>query len=261
MSLSREFTTMKYGFHTKWELSTEMLHRKNVSETAVQIVEGMPNVKWFLSWTSDGPFRYLHCNVESENEIDYTLCHRYSSSKAPIGPNTVFRNGTIIGKQIIQVDNTPYKKLSDEYFHNDWGLRFKQKDSTDFDIIVDGQTIHIHKLIVSVESKVFTTTFEANFKESKEKKVTITDFKYEIVQAAIDYCYGQNISAILEDQQKAIDLLYFANKYDFITLKLRQACIDFLRPLFNKKEGFSLEEIATLDNQFLIDLVSQALNH
>uniref|UniRef100_A0A914Q2I1 BTB domain-containing protein n=1 Tax=Panagrolaimus davidi TaxID=227884 RepID=A0A914Q2I1_9BILA len=132
--------------------------------------------------------------------------------------------------------------------------------------------------------------FEGNFKEAQEKKVTITDFKYEIVQAAIDYCYAQNMSSILDDQDKTIDLLYFANKYDFSTLKpklekllsqkiskenisilalvsgetnslqLRKACLNFIHDQFNKKEGFPAEEVAKFDAQFLIDLVTLALN-
>uniref|UniRef100_A0A914QGY3 BTB domain-containing protein n=1 Tax=Panagrolaimus davidi TaxID=227884 RepID=A0A914QGY3_9BILA len=315
MSLAREFTTKKYGFHTKWELSAEMLHRRETLTTEVKTVEGMPDVKWSLSWSSEGYYFELHFIVESENEIEYTMFHQ-----CPYSVRTyISRNGTSTGQQKILLDQAAKKfegytnndgkftidfhgffsytkkanAINDGSIYNaaDWGLRLKEDDSTDFDIIVDGQTIHIHKLIVRVESKVFTKTFEADFKEAKEKKVTITDFKYEIVQAAIDYCYGQNISAILEDQQKAIDLLYFANKYDFLTLKqkmetilgkklckenvsilastadktnslqLRQACINFLRPLFNTKEGLPAEEIATLDSQFLIDLVSQALNN
>uniref|UniRef100_A0AC35FLD4 Uncharacterized protein n=1 Tax=Panagrolaimus sp. PS1159 TaxID=55785 RepID=A0AC35FLD4_9BILA len=85
MSLAREFTTMKYGFHTKWELSNEMLHERKNLTTEVKIVEGMPDVKWFLNWTSDGYDFTLRCNVESENEIEYMLCNRYCSSNYVIG--------------------------------------------------------------------------------------------------------------------------------------------------------------------------------
>uniref|UniRef100_A0AC34G9M6 Uncharacterized protein n=1 Tax=Panagrolaimus sp. ES5 TaxID=591445 RepID=A0AC34G9M6_9BILA len=99
---------------------------------------------------------------------------------------------------------------------------------------------------------------EGNFTEAKENKATIQGYKAEIVQAAIDYCHGKNIVDFLVDQEKAIELLYFTNQYDFKTLKpklekhfaknlrkenielflstsdkanaleLREACIDFL---------------------------------
>uniref|UniRef100_A0AC35ETA2 BTB domain-containing protein n=1 Tax=Panagrolaimus sp. PS1159 TaxID=55785 RepID=A0AC35ETA2_9BILA len=157
--------------------------------------------------------------------------------------------------------------------------------------MVEGQTIQIHKLVVSVESTVFKRMFEGNFKEAKENRVTINDGKYEIIQAAIDYCYSQNISAILEDQSKCIDLLYFANQYDFLTLKpklenllgqkickenlsllvstadktsslqLRQSCIYFFSALFIRNDTFPPEEVAEFDIQFLQDIVTQALNH
>uniref|UniRef100_A0A914PUU4 Uncharacterized protein n=1 Tax=Panagrolaimus davidi TaxID=227884 RepID=A0A914PUU4_9BILA len=45
------------------------------------------------------------------------------------------------------------------------------------------------------------------------------------------------------------------------SLQLRQACIDFLRNLFNKKEGFPDEELDKFDAKFLKDLVSQAVNN
>lgn len=44
------------------------------------------------------------------------------------------------------------------------------------------------------------------------------------------------------------------------SLQLRKACLNFIHDQFNKKEGFPAEEVAKFDAQFLIDLVTLALN-
>uniref|UniRef100_A0A914Z3Y7 BTB domain-containing protein n=1 Tax=Panagrolaimus superbus TaxID=310955 RepID=A0A914Z3Y7_9BILA len=62
--------------------------------------------------------------------------------------------------------------------------------------------------------------FDSAFQEAKENKVTITDSSLEIVKAAMDYCYRQNLSpSFFQDLNNAINLLYFCDKYDFETLK------------------------------------------
>uniref|UniRef100_A0AC35FN80 BTB domain-containing protein n=1 Tax=Panagrolaimus sp. PS1159 TaxID=55785 RepID=A0AC35FN80_9BILA len=295
MSRVHEITTNKYGFHTKWELNEETLRQKHSLKTEEYFVDEMENVKWHLTWISKDENFCLYLNIESEKEVSYTTYLHYflipshfeNFCEAYIKDEVVTINfhGFFCYTPEINIFNNPIISNA-----NEWGSKFKHNSSTDFSINVDDQIIHIHKLLVSVESSVFTKMFEGNFKEAQEKKVTITDFKYEIVQAAIDYCYAQNISSILDDQDKTIDLLYFADKYDFSTLKpklekflsqkickenvsifasisekanslqLRKACLNFIHDLFNKKEGFPAEEVAKLDAQFLIDLVTLALN-
>uniref|UniRef100_A0A914QQV1 BTB domain-containing protein n=1 Tax=Panagrolaimus davidi TaxID=227884 RepID=A0A914QQV1_9BILA len=316
MAAPREITTNKHGFHVKWVLNEKTLLSRNSCKTEVKTVEGMPDVKWYLQSVHNVKGFYLYFNIESENEIEYTTYLHFF-----LNPDHArCESGISIGKKSIEIDR-PYDSSFGKYiingivkinFHGffrytrqeqinfniqsvcsaeEWGLRFKQNLPTDFTIMVEGQTIQIHKLIVSAESTVFKRMFEGSFKEARENQVTIPDCKYEIVQAAVDYCYAQNISAILEDQSKCIDLLCFANQYDFLTLKpklenhlgqkickenlsllvstadktssiqLRQSCIYFFSALINRNETFPPEELAEFDFQFLQDMCTQALNH
>ena len=70
--------------------------------------------------------------------------------------------------------------------------------------------------MLSVESDIWKKLF----KEATDTTVKVTEFKVETVKAAVEYCYAQDISDFLEVIENAIELLKFADKYDFQTLKV-----------------------------------------
>uniref|UniRef100_A0A914QVG3 BTB domain-containing protein n=1 Tax=Panagrolaimus davidi TaxID=227884 RepID=A0A914QVG3_9BILA len=169
---------------------------------------------------------------------------------------------------------------------SNWGLRLKENDSTDFELIVSGQTIKVHKLLLSVESSVLNDLF----KNATGDQLDIPGYKEETVKAAIDFCYAQDIFEFVENTENALELLSFADKHDFKTLKpkleahlrnsltkenigimvaasskvicknFRQACIDFVRSLLNNNKSGPAIDVSTFDTKFLQELVQQSLN-
>uniref|UniRef100_A0AC34G6Q5 BTB domain-containing protein n=1 Tax=Panagrolaimus sp. ES5 TaxID=591445 RepID=A0AC34G6Q5_9BILA len=319
MSAALQKNIARHGFKARWELELATIDANANLVSEEKTVEGMPDVKWHLQWNysnTDRTYR-LYLNFESENEVIYeTHLHYFTqpddtTAIRQTGTSTgtkkielqafvftAFAGSLLNGKLIIAVDGyfSYINKPTASFFTqispaaSEWGLRLKLSPK-DFDFVVDGKIIEIHKLLVASESPVFARMFESNFEEAKESKATITDYSFETVQSAIDYCYRQDISPYLEDVNNAINLLYFSDKYDFQTLKpileshlssakfltkenisilastadkanalqLRQACIKFMCSLLNKNQGFNAEEIAAFDPKFKDDVLLQAL--
>uniref|UniRef100_A0A914Q579 BTB domain-containing protein n=1 Tax=Panagrolaimus davidi TaxID=227884 RepID=A0A914Q579_9BILA len=312
----------KYAFKTTWEMDEKLFDDTKVEfATESKAVEGMPDVKWHLECDNTFP-PDIYFVVESETQIEYSMKYKISDNTSQILeksditstgnlyvhllrvygslyllsiPTNEIRNYVENGKITLDVEaifSYKNKPINDFYVDgaSEWGLRLKQNNSEDFEILVDGETIRIHKFMLIAESPVFTKMFESDFNEAKEKKVTITDFKYEIVQAAIDYCYRQNITEFLKDYKNMMELLRFSDKYDFQTLKpklekhvennltkenvfhiastaekanapkLRQACIKFVKQFLNNCTAWPATEMTVIDPIFLKDLVASALN-
>uniref|UniRef100_A0A914PB14 BTB domain-containing protein n=1 Tax=Panagrolaimus davidi TaxID=227884 RepID=A0A914PB14_9BILA len=168
---------------------------------------------------------------------------------------------------------------------SNWGLKLQKDDKTDFEFIVSGESVKVHKLLLSAESSVFNDMFE----NATGDKVEITGFKLETFKAAVDFCYAQDIADFVTNDENAVELLLFADKHDFKTLKpkleahfrnllttknvgimvaaankvkcqsLRQACIDFVRSLLNNNKSGSNIDISFFDAKFLQEVLQQAL--
>uniref|UniRef100_A0A914Q085 Uncharacterized protein n=1 Tax=Panagrolaimus davidi TaxID=227884 RepID=A0A914Q085_9BILA len=67
---------------------------------------------------------------------------------------------------------------------------------------------------------------KTDMKEKAENKVEIIEFEPKIVEAAIAFCYDQNISEFLRRETNLCGLFQFANKYDM------QVFMSFLEPYF-----------------------------
>uniref|UniRef100_A0A914PJ71 BTB domain-containing protein n=1 Tax=Panagrolaimus davidi TaxID=227884 RepID=A0A914PJ71_9BILA len=104
--------------------------------------------------------------------------------------------------------------------NNEWSKRLQNHGEKNFKFIVGDEFIEIHKFFLTLESSVFAAMFENNdFKETQTGEMVIKDFKFEIVKAVVDFCYGKDISKILKFAENAVELLMFADKYNMKNLK------------------------------------------
>uniref|UniRef100_A0A914PGA7 BTB domain-containing protein n=1 Tax=Panagrolaimus davidi TaxID=227884 RepID=A0A914PGA7_9BILA len=94
------------------------------------------------------------------------------------------------------------------------------RDDKDFEIYCkNGNSVKVHKIIISAKSYVFDTMIHSSFKESNESKVLIPDFDLEIIEIAIKFCYGISIANDELNVLNGIKLLQFSDKYDICDLK------------------------------------------
>uniref|UniRef100_A0A914Q320 BTB domain-containing protein n=1 Tax=Panagrolaimus davidi TaxID=227884 RepID=A0A914Q320_9BILA len=125
---------------------------------------------------------------------------------------------------------------------NEWSKRFRDHGGKDFKFIVGNESIEIHKFFITLESPVIAAMLEnENFIEAKTGEMIITDFGSKIVKAVVDFCYGEDISYIMDLTDFAVDILMFADKDNVCKIleaadkvnaaTLKNKCIDFIQNL------------------------------
>ena len=87
---------------------------------------------------------------------------------------------------------------------------------TDFTVICKDMEIPVHSFVLSARSSVFQTAINGNFKEKKERRITINDFESKTVEEMIRFLYGFEIPEILENIE---ELLALADMYQLDDLK------------------------------------------
>uniref|UniRef100_A0A914Q5A6 BTB domain-containing protein n=1 Tax=Panagrolaimus davidi TaxID=227884 RepID=A0A914Q5A6_9BILA len=99
------------------------------------------------------------------------------------------------------------------------GLGLWVQDNKEFTVAAaDGNEIAAHKNVLAARSPVFSRMFQSGMKESKENKVVIEDFSFNVVEKAIKLCYHQSLvpHTTLKEKTK---LLQFFDKYNIQQLK------------------------------------------
>ena len=83
--------------------------------------------------------------------------------------------------------------------------------------LLTSTTFQAHKYVLASRSEVFEKKMEDEWKEREEIVVRLDNFGANTVQAAVEFCYDQEITQISE---LALSLLRFADKYMINDLKV-----------------------------------------
>uniref|UniRef100_A0A7E4VUB8 BTB domain-containing protein n=1 Tax=Panagrellus redivivus TaxID=6233 RepID=A0A7E4VUB8_PANRE len=82
---------------------------------------------------------------------------------------------------------------------------------TDFELVVGTKQVKVHRSLLSLISPVFYHMLSHDTVESKLGKIEITDFDFEIVDGAINLCYGSKLGT--PSIEIVVGVLRFADKY------------------------------------------------
>ena len=93
------------------------------------------------------------------------------------------------------------------------------KEFTDIKIQCEGQSFDCHMVILAARSPVFKAMFQSDMKETQTQKVTIDDFKAEVVGEMLNFIYTGNVSSQDAILDIASELLKVADKYQLDLLK------------------------------------------
>uniref|UniRef100_A0A7E4W6M7 BTB domain-containing protein n=1 Tax=Panagrellus redivivus TaxID=6233 RepID=A0A7E4W6M7_PANRE len=84
--------------------------------------------------------------------------------------------------------------------------------ATDFELAVGTDRLPVHKRYLSLISPVFNAMFLHDTSEARSGENLITDFDFDTVKTAINFCYGRPLEDPSVDT--VIGILRFADKYD-----------------------------------------------
>uniref|UniRef100_A0A7E4VW38 BTB domain-containing protein n=1 Tax=Panagrellus redivivus TaxID=6233 RepID=A0A7E4VW38_PANRE len=87
---------------------------------------------------------------------------------------------------------------------------------SDFELVVGFRRVKVHKRFLSLISPVFHAMLSHDTAEAKFGKVKITDFDFETVKTAIDFCLGRKLEA--QSVETVVGILRFADKYAIDTV-------------------------------------------
>ena len=87
---------------------------------------------------------------------------------------------------------------------------WKTKKFTDLDILVCGQKLQVHKMILGMHSSVFSAMFDREMEEQNHNTLEITDIDYEVFEEMLCYIYTGKAKKL---KKFACDLLVAADKY------------------------------------------------
>uniref|UniRef100_A0A914QTE1 BTB domain-containing protein n=1 Tax=Panagrolaimus davidi TaxID=227884 RepID=A0A914QTE1_9BILA len=197
----------------EWRIKSEEFSVKEISGVSYHV-----GIDSFFSQNYNGKCVFLTLVLKMENElkmnVNYKLCVPTANYN---GTSSEFKNEkehfctTFIGKIDELFDPTRNFIVNDSMIITMEAIITVQMNLSR-SVVLD------HKLIVSTESSVFNQMIKSRLQESKENKVTITDFDYEIVETAMKFCYGINDEKFY-NVENGIKLLQFSDKYDITDLK------------------------------------------
>uniref|UniRef100_A0A7E4ZRG4 BTB domain-containing protein n=1 Tax=Panagrellus redivivus TaxID=6233 RepID=A0A7E4ZRG4_PANRE len=156
---------------------------------------------------------------------------------------------------------------------------------TDFELVMGTDRLQVHRNLLSLMSPVFHAILSHDTSESPSGEIEITDFDFNTVKAAVDYCYGRDIENSVD---LYIQILRFALKYgikdiasqlesiplcnlspetfcsialyayDFSKNELLTKCSAFFKINHDKIKG--VKKFAELPPEFVVHLLRNAFN-
>lgn len=93
---------------------------------------------------------------------------------------------------------------------------------SDVVIVVSGERLNAHSVILGARSQVFNTMLSSPMKEGLEKEVTIPDVSVDVMKGLLEYLYTGNIEKPLDDDDFSSGLLRAAHRFEL--KELLQEC-------------------------------------
>uniref|UniRef100_A0AC34G585 BTB domain-containing protein n=1 Tax=Panagrolaimus sp. ES5 TaxID=591445 RepID=A0AC34G585_9BILA len=139
---------------------------------------------------------YLNIEMEKEKEIEAVFDFSVNTAHFDNGFPCIFKRSQGIGTTLCSPEDLfdPSKGyIVDGFLILDFNGILSIEKEKEFLIIVGDKVIEVNKQVLMDYSAVFTAMFEFRMKETIENKMIIPDFPFEIVDAAINLCYGATV--------------------------------------------------------------------
>uniref|UniRef100_A0AC34F6C3 BTB domain-containing protein n=1 Tax=Panagrolaimus sp. ES5 TaxID=591445 RepID=A0AC34F6C3_9BILA len=296
--------TKSYPLSCEWEIDEFSLRaNKDGHFTSPEFfVDGLPGVKWWMMVYPNGvrePHDFLSAYIKMESSKNIYLMGKFfikgttlkkrvrhtftktsqtHGSKCLIPLEELYEHYVQDGKLTIELqatialDETATTALIGNN-GDDAALKitpslatfmFEDNASKDVTLVVEEESIQAHSKVLGYHSPVFERMFNGTMKESTERKATITDFEFEVVQSAVFFCYDMFLPFVEPSKNLFEQLLRFADKYDMKKLmdfcekslisKIDTTNVCQFIQLANEVNAFELKEKCRIFMSAYIDL-------
>ncbi|KAJ8675384.1 hypothetical protein QAD02_011170 [Eretmocerus hayati] len=156
---------------------------------------------------------------------------------------------------LVELFNSNLSILPDTFHQKlrSYGEYVNNKQHSDVKVIVRGQTIFAHKVILTCGNAVFTAMFMHNLKENNENIINIEDIEFDVMLELLRFMYTGHISNV---EKMPEELLIAADKYGVEELK--NYCENYLCELLSVKNVLDYLNFASKYN--LRQLKTQAVD-
>uniref|UniRef100_A0A914R6X3 BTB domain-containing protein n=1 Tax=Panagrolaimus davidi TaxID=227884 RepID=A0A914R6X3_9BILA len=282
MSCSKISTT-EVPISVTWKIPKRELRQKYELQSEEFNVEEFPGVSYYMTFLhakkSFGVFLCISMKEKMDMNVSYKISISSSNCVHEIFEKE-FKSGHVYG--MIIEDSCELFDPANNFFVNDsmiitmeailtvqkevpdnsvpdsemsktceckLGLKLWDRDDKDFTFMVEEKEIQVHKNVISAESSVFDRMIKSGLQESKESKVAIIDFDFEIVESGLKFCYGIKDDK-LYNVENGIKLLQFSDKYDIKDLKTFMET--FLSSKISRMNACKLANASILGNSIVL---------
>jgi len=124
-------------------------------------------------------------------------------------------------------------------------LLLESKRLADVTLIVGGERIEAHSLVLMARSSVFDAMFSSSMRESREREVVIKDLKASAMRELLSFFYAGSVrKETLDQDESTITLLQAAHRYE--ATPLIEVCTQALRSRLTAENVSERLEIADL---------------
>ncbi|XP_018315268.1 RCC1 and BTB domain-containing protein 1 [Mycetomoellerius zeteki] len=171
---------------------SEQLNPNNTHDVSSPIMINIANVKK----VSDIAVIDVKSFVKSsEDGLVYCTFDSMVSSKKPVVceyTNAFDISNSMMGQSPISMT----RQFINEEFHilNDLETAFNDKSTSDLTMIVEKQSIYVHKVILKIRSTYFRTMFQTDWIENKQSIIENHNYKYIVYKKFLEYLYTGKIN-------------------------------------------------------------------
>lgn len=204
--------TTKHGFYTK--ISHKYLILQNGQKIA--------------------PFRAVYCDSLDGFNCGFALGAEQDISEILCDGSLEFRIEHRLLAMRHSRDTILGPPLPPESLAVNFGHMLETGSFSDFKILVNDDTINVHKMVLAARSPVFDRMLNIDMKEKNENSLRLDDLSIDVVKRFVGYIYTDKIDLVgsKEDEGDTIlmELLMLADQYQM--LRLKALCeIDLIRRL------------------------------
>ncbi|KAG5342829.1 RCBT1 protein, partial [Acromyrmex charruanus] len=123
------------------------------------------------------------------------------------------------------------RKFINEEFHvlNDLETAFNDQSTSDLTIMVEKQSIYVHKVILKIRSTYFRSMFQTNYVENRQSVILNNYYRYVIYKKFLEYLYTGSINVL--SFKNLLDLLQLADA--LCEKNLQMDCIRKIKKTIN----------------------------